>query len=87
MLKGPVDHVGHRLESSMGMPGSAFGLARRIFDLPHLVEMDEGIELLEGNVGKSPSDWKALTFEAALGGRDRFDRTLVLTGIGDDRRQ
>ena len=53
MLEGPVDHVGHRLEAPVGMPGGAFGLTRGVLDFAHLVEMDEWIELVEGNAGRT----------------------------------
>ncbi len=70
MLEGAVDHVGHRLETTMGMPGGAFGLSRRILDFTHLVEMDERIELVEGDAGERSPDRKSLAFKSALGGRD-----------------
>ena len=67
MLEGAVDHVGHGLETAMGMPRGSFGLTRGVLDLPHLVEMDERIELVEGDAGESPPNRKSLTLETRSG--------------------
>ena len=41
--EGSVDHVGHRLEPAVRVPGGSLRLTRRIVDLTHLVHVDKGV--------------------------------------------
>jgi hypothetical protein len=76
MLEGAVDHVGHGLEPTMGMPRGALGLAGRVVDLAHLVHVHEGIQLRLSDSGKRPTDREALSFKRARGDRDRGHRPI-----------
>ena len=46
--EGAVDHVRHRLKTTVGMPRGAFRLPGGIVDRPHLVHVDKGIESVQG---------------------------------------
>jgi hypothetical protein len=72
-----VDHVGHRLKPTVRVPGRPLRLARPILDCPHLVEVDEGVELSETEPSEGAPDGKPLAFEAARGRRHRSDRPLA----------
>ena len=72
VLEDAVDHVGDGLEAAMGVPGRALGLAGRVLDLAHLVEVDEGVEVAQVHPGEGSADGEALAFEAA--GRARHAR-------------
>ena len=65
MLERAVDHVGDGLEAAVRMPRRALGLAGRVFDLAHLVEVDERVEVLEVDAGEGAADREPLPFEAA----------------------
>ena len=65
VLERAVDHVGDGLEAAMRVPRRALRLAGRVFDLAHLVEMDERVEIGEVDAGERPADREALPFEAA----------------------
>jgi len=81
VLEGPVDHVRDGLEAAVRMPGRPLGLARRVLDLAHLVEMDEGVEVGQVDAGERPPDREALALvplrghrhagHGALAGKDR----------------
>ena len=59
-----------------GCHGRALRLARRVFDLAHLVEMDERVEVGEVDAGEGAADREALPFEPARGVRDAADGAL-----------
>ena len=89
VLERAVDHVGHGLESAVGMPRRALRLARRVLDLAHLVEMDERVEVGEVDAGERPPDREALALETVRGDRDAADRPLagdVGIRLGDARK-
>ncbi len=65
MLEDAVDHVGDGLEPAMGMPRRALRFAGRVLDFPHLVEMDERIEVLEVDAGERAPDREPLPLETA----------------------
>ena len=70
MLKGAVDHVGHRLKAAVWVPGGAFGLTRAVLDLTHLIHVNEGIEDLRVEAIKGAAHRKAFAFHALRRGRD-----------------
>ena len=74
VLEGPVDHVGDRLEATVGMPGGALGLARGVFDLSHLIHVDEGVEGGEVDPGEGPPDRETLALQAVGRGGHRDHR-------------
>ena len=76
----PVDDVGDGLEAAVRVPVGAPGLARRVVDLAHLVHVDERVEVGAVDAGEGPPDREALALEAARGGGDRADGTVV--GLG-----
>ena len=61
VLEGAVDHVGHRLEAPMRVPRGALGLARRVLHLPHLVHVDERVEVAAIDAGEGPVHREPLT--------------------------
>ena len=73
MLECAVDHVGHRLKPAVRVPGRALGLAGRILDLAHLVEMDERVEQVEVDAGERAPHRKAFAFQAAGRAGDGYD--------------
>ncbi len=81
VLERPVDHVGHGLEAAVRMPGRALRLARGVFDLPHLVHVDERVEVGEIHARERATDREALALEAPRGVRDALHGALP----GDDR--
>ena len=70
VLEGAVDDVRHGLEATVRVPGGALGLTRRVVDLAHLIQMNEGVEVGGRNAGEGATNGEALAFEAARGGRD-----------------
>ena len=68
--EGAVDHVRHRLEAAVGMPGRALGLAGRVLHRAHLVHVDEGVEQPLVDAGEGAMDREALALEALRGGGD-----------------
>jgi hypothetical protein len=88
VLEDAIDHVGDGLEPTVGVPGRALRLARRVLDLAHLVEMDERIELFQGDACERTPDREPLPFHALRGVRDAADRALAGDGgigFGDAR--
>ena len=77
VLECAIDHVRDRLEASMRVPRRALGFAGRVFDLAHLVEVDERIEILERDAGEGAADREPLPFEAVRGVRDAADGSLM----------
>jgi hypothetical protein len=77
VLEDAVDHVRDGLEAPMGMPRRALGLARRVFDLTHLVEVDERVEVLESDAGEGASDREPLPLESLWGRGDATHAALV----------
>ena len=65
VLEDAVDHVRDGLEAAVRVPGRALRLTGRVLDLPHLVEVDERIEVREVDAGEGAADREALPFEAA----------------------
>ena len=76
VLKGAVDHVGDRLESPVGVPRRALRLPRRVLDLPHLVHVDERIEVRQIDAGESAAHGEALPLQATRRTRHGAHRTL-----------
>ncbi len=76
MLHDPVDHVGHGLEAAVGVPRSALGLAGGVFDLSHLIEMDERIEVGKVDSLEGALDGKPFTFETGRCRRYRQHRAI-----------
>ncbi len=62
------------------MPRRALGFAGGVFDLAHLVEVDERIEVLERDPGEGAPDREPLPFEAARRDRDAADGPLARDG-------
>ena len=60
-----------------GCHGVPFGSPGRVLDLAHLVEVDERIEILEGDAGEGAADREPLPFEAARGVGDAADGALA----------
>ena len=79
-----VDDVGHGLEAAVRMPRRAFGLPRRVFDLAHLVEVDERVQVREVDPRESASYRESLPLEPVRGGRDRPH--AALPGLRPKRR-
>src|SRR3972149_3555075 len=77
VLERSVDHVRDRLEAAMRVPGRALRLARRIFHLAHLVEMDERVEIGQVDPGERTTNREALPFEPARRARDASHRALA----------
>jgi hypothetical protein len=73
--EGAVDHVGDGLEAAMGVPRGALGFAGGVFDLAHLVHVDERVEVGVGDTGEGAVHREAFAFEALGGGGDRPDRS------------
>src|SRR5207248_1304835 len=82
VLEGPVEHVGDGLEATVGMPVGAPRLTGSVLDRPHLVHVDERVELVERNTGEGPAHRESLAFERAGCGRDALHRPLSLVGAG-----
>ena len=53
VLERAVDDVGHGLEAAMGVPRGPLRLARAVVDLTHLIHVDEGVEVFEGDTRAS----------------------------------
>ena len=68
-----VEEVRHCLESAMRMIGRADGLARRVVDRSHLVEEQEGIEVIEDLRREGPAHPETSALESADAGEDLFD--------------
>src|SRR6266571_4899176 len=77
VLKGAVDHVGHRLEAAMRMPGGAFRLARAVLDLAHLVHMNERVEVALIEPIECAPHRKALTLDASRSGGNGEEGALL----------
>ena len=71
-----VDHVGDGLEAAVRVPRRALGLARRVLDLAHLVQVDERVEVGQVDAGEGAADREALALEAARRGGHRAHRAV-----------
>src|ERR1019366_4830451 len=52
VLERPVDHVSHRLKSSVWMPCRSLRLAWCVFDLTHLIHVDKRINVAFRDAGE-----------------------------------
>src|SRR5438094_1400882 len=83
MRKGAVDHVRDGLEAAVRMPGGAFRFAWAVFDLAHLVHVNERIEVALIEPIERAAHGKALALDALRGSGngeqtlERPDRTDV----------
>jgi hypothetical protein len=66
VLEDPVDHVGHGLESPVGVPGGALGLTRGVVHLTHLVHVNEWIKGTEIHAAKARRTGKPSPFSGLL---------------------
>ena len=83
VLERAVDDVRDRLEAPMRVPGRSLGLARRVLDLAHLIEMDERVELAEVDAGERAAHRESVTLEPARRGRHAAHGSLAgMDGIG-----
>ena len=71
-----VDHVGDGFEAAVRMPVGAPRLARLVFDLAHLVHVDERVEVGGADAGECAHDGEALALVAARAGGDGADRAV-----------
>ena len=78
-----VDHVGDCLEAAVRVPVGAARLARLVFDLAHLVHVDERVEVGGADAGERAHDGEALAFVPARSGGNRPHGTF---GVGRVRR-
>ena len=81
VLESPVDHVGHGLEAPVRVPRGAFGLARCVLDLTHLVHVDERVEVRDPR-RRRPFARETLSLQPARGGGDGRDASR---SVGDPR--
>ena len=56
VLERAVHHVGDGLEATVRVPRRALRLAGGVFDLPHLIEMDERVEGRQVDAVKGAAD-------------------------------
>ena len=82
VLHDPVDHVGHRLESAVRMPRRSLRLTGCVFDLAHLIHMNERVEQGEVYTGECSPNRETLTLEPCGGRGDRPDRPGHRGGVG-----
>jgi hypothetical protein len=73
--EGALDHVGHGLEATVGVPRGALRFARSVVDLTHLIHVDKGVEIGRVDAGEGPTYRKPLALNAARSGRDGADAT------------
>jgi hypothetical protein len=73
VVEDAVDDVGDRLEPAVRVPRRALGLAGRVVDLAHLVEVDERVELGHRHAGERAAHREALALEATGRGDDAAD--------------
>src|SRR3989440_7788678 len=76
MRKGAVDHVRDGLEAAVRMPGGAFRFAWAVFDLAHLVHVNERIEVALIEPVERAAHGKALALDALRGGGNGEEGTL-----------
>src|SRR5438132_7794537 len=76
MGKGAVDHVRDGLEAAVRMPGGAFRFAWAVFDLAHLVHVNERIEVTLIEPIERAAHGKALALDALRGGGNGEQGTL-----------
>ena len=65
-----VDHVGDGLEAAVRMPRGALGLAGRVVDLAHLVQVQERVQGGQVDAGERAANREPLALEAVGGGGD-----------------
>jgi hypothetical protein len=80
VFHGAVDHVGDGLEAAMGVPRSAFRLTGGVFDLSHLVEVDERVEIGEVDAAKGSPHGETFPFEAGRPSRHGFHGSVDRVG-------
>ena len=68
-----VNEVGEGLESAVRVPRRALRLPRRVFDLAHLVHVDERIEVGGTDAGEGAPNRKALALVSLRAASDRGD--------------
>jgi hypothetical protein len=92
VLHHAVDHVGHRLETTMRMPRRADGLVRRVLDRAELVEEEERVrEVRVDAPGEGTPHREAGTLDGVMGGDDALDgsahrRCFRRAQVGEDQR-
>ncbi len=79
VLERAVDDVRDRLKAPVRVPGRSLGLARRVLDFAHLIEVDERVELAEIHAGERSAHREPVTLEPARRGRHATDGSL--TGV------
>ena len=89
VLEGAVDHVGHRLEATVGVPGRALRLTGGVLDLAHLVHVDERVEVGQRHTREGAPYGEALALETRGRVGDALDRADGggLGGHADPREQ
>ena len=80
MLHAAFEHVGHGLEAAVGMVGRALGLAGAQVGRPHLVEEEEGVEVVERPRGEGTVHHEALALHGADGVDDLRHGTNAVFG-------
>ena len=65
MGEGSLDHVGHRLEAPVRVPGGSLRLTGRVVDLTHLVHVHEGVQVTQAHPGERPAHRESLTLESS----------------------
>ena len=60
VLEPAVDHVRDRFKSSMGMPGSTFGLAGGVLHFAHLVHVDKRVQVPHRESGEGAANGESL---------------------------
>src|ERR1035437_2126785 len=87
MRKHPIDHVGHRLEPAVRVPGCSLGLTRCIVDLPHLVHVHERVEVGHAHSGKRPPHRESSTSKPlGAGVTGAKGRSVIPVGSGSGTR-
>ena len=85
VLQLAVQHVCNGLEPSMGMVGSALGLAGGILDGAQVVQQEKRIDQSKVDPREGPADLEAFALEHP-GGVDDFDRPPLNDARQSDRR-
>ena len=80
-----VDHVGHRLEATVRVPGRPARFQGRVVDLAHLIHVDERVQIGLRHPGEGAHDRKALAFEALRTSGDGADGPLDVAQGGRTR--
>jgi hypothetical protein len=80
VLELALEEIGHGLEAPVRMIGCAHRLARAVVGGPHLVEQQEGIDVVEAEAGEGAPHDEPASLPLSMRGREPRDPARACDG-------